>query len=188
MFDKKGLELAISTIVIIVISLAVLIGLIFLIKNGFVSFDEGTDPFLRASGASAAREACGIACRAEDENTFCCESLSIGGEEVFCSDSRLGVDCAINCEGFECFRGENFIEIIMGVGSNKVNCQTLVPTQCLVVNGQYFYDNIEGFNYEEGYNYLIKVKRIQIYTPETAPADASLYKYELIEILSKQRD
>ena len=88
------------------------------------------------------REACGIACRAGDMNTFCCDGFKVGDEDVFCADSRLEVDCSVNCEGFECSRGGNFIEIILGVGPNKVNCQTLVPTQCLVVNGQYFYVNV----------------------------------------------
>ena len=101
MIDKKGLEFAISTIVLLVISLAVLIGLIFLIRGGFISFDRGTGPFLRASGASAAREACGIACRAGDVNTFCCHNFSVGDEEVLCIDSRLNVDCTIDC-GFDC--------------------------------------------------------------------------------------
>ena len=80
------------------------------------------------------REACGIACRAGDMNTFCCDGFKVGDEDVFCADSRLEVDCSVNCEGFECSRGGNFIEIILGVGPNKVNCQTLVPTQCLVVS------------------------------------------------------
>ena len=52
---------------------------------------------------------------------------------------------------------------------------------------RFFDDNIEGFDYEERYNYLIKVKRTQIYTPETAPADASLYRFELVKLISKQR-
>ena len=101
MINKRGLELAISTIVLLVISIAVLIGLIFLIKSGFISFDRGTDSFLRASGAGAAREACGIACRAGDSATFCCHNFSVGDEEVLCVDSRLNVDCAIDC-GFDC--------------------------------------------------------------------------------------
>lgn len=101
-FGRKGLELAISTIVILVISLAVLIGMIFLIKSGFISFDEGTDPFLRASGASAARAACGIACRAGDAGTFCCQNFSIGREEVLCTNNSLSVDCSLDCSAVVC--------------------------------------------------------------------------------------
>ena len=36
----------------------------------------------------------------------------------------------------------------------------MIKGKCYVVNGKYFYDPIEGFNYEEGYNYEIEVERI----------------------------
>ena len=31
--------------------------------------------------------------------------------------------------------------------------------RCMVVNGELFYDAIEGFDYVEGFDYLLKVER-----------------------------
>ena len=45
-----------------------------------------------------------------------------------------------------------------------------------------FYDQIEGFNYEEGYEYEIVVEVTKVENP---PADASSLKYTLIEVVSK---
>ena len=60
------------------------------------------------------------------------------------------------------------------------------PIKCLSINGQPFYGAINGFNYEEGYEYVIKVRRTQIYTPENVPADLpSIYEYTLIRIISR---
>lgn len=76
-------------------------------------------------------------------------------------------------------------EMTFTVKPYKVDCQALVPTKCLVVNGEYFYDPITGFDYEEDYNYVIKVRRTQVYASANAPADISLYAYTLIRIVSK---
>ena len=102
--NRRGFELAISTIIMIVIGIAVLIGLIIMIKNGFISFGEGTDPFLTTSGASVVREACMIACRAESSVTFCCEKFKVDEQDILCTDSRLKIDCplAANCAVASC--------------------------------------------------------------------------------------
>lgn len=67
-----------------------------------------------------------------------------------------------------------------------VDCVGLVPMKCLVVDGEYFYDDIDGFEFEAGNSYILEIERVQIYTDETVPADASLYSYKLINILEKQ--
>lgn len=41
---------------------------------------------------------------------------------------------------------------------------------------------VQGFIYEEGYSYLLKVKKNHLANP---PADGSSWNYELIEIISK---
>ena len=48
---------------------------------------------------------------------------------------------------------------------------------------QYFYDQIEGFNYERGYEYVLKVKTIK--REEPVPADASSVRWYLVEQVSK---
>ncbi len=42
---------------------------------------------------------------------------------------------------------------------------------------------IEGFNYEEGFNYCLKVEIIHLVNP---PKDESNVKYKLVEIISKK--
>lgn len=48
----------------------------------------------------------------------------------------------------------------------------------------YLYDEIEGFNYELGYIYDIKVRKVEVENP---PADASSIKYILVNVRSKEK-
>jgi hypothetical protein len=73
------------------------------------------------------------------------------------------------------------------VGPKKVGCVGVAPMECLVVDGSLFYQRIEGFEYVEGYEYKLQIKRIKVYTKDTVPADASLYRYELINLISKRK-
>ena len=82
--------------------------------------------------------------------------------------------------------GDSSIETFI-VGPSKVDCVGIFPQKCLVVNGEYFYNTIDGFNYEDGYEYELLVNIIQIYDEINAPQDASIYKYELVQIISKQK-
>jgi len=45
------------------------------------------------------------------------------------------------------------------------------------------FDNIEGFEHEEGYEYILKLKQAK--HPDRDMADAPVYKYTLLEVLSK---
>ncbi|QQY34713.1 DUF4377 domain-containing protein [Chryseobacterium gleum] len=47
-----------------------------------------------------------------------------------------------------------------------------------------FYSSIEGFTYEPGYEYVLKVKTEKIENP---PADASSIRYTLVEQVSKTK-
>jgi len=74
------------------------------------------------------------------------------------------------------------------VASQTVDCTGVAPMKCLQVkekeseSWQNFYSNIEGFTYEPGYEYILKVKTEKIANP---PADASSIKYTLIKQVSK---
>ena len=48
---------------------------------------------------------------------------------------------------------------------------------------QYFYNQIEGFEHEPGYEYQIIVSKSKIENP---PADASSLKYKLVKVVSKK--
>ena len=100
--DKKGIEIAVSTLVIMIISIAVLIGLFFLFKENFLIFKDKTGSFLETSEGVAAKQACEIACRAESKLNYCCDEHRVKREEIKCNDERLEVDCSLNCEGFDC--------------------------------------------------------------------------------------
>lgn len=73
--------------------------------------------------------------------------------------------------------------VTFSVGSQQVDCVGVGPQKCLIVNGENFYDTIQGFEYQEGYEYELLVKRIE--REEPIPADASQFIYELKEVVSK---
>ncbi|MEE1885484.1 DUF4377 domain-containing protein [Pedobacter flavus] len=76
------------------------------------------------------------------------------------------------------------------VNSEKKECVSLVPQLCLQVKykssteWQNFYGPIEGFNFEPGNEYLIKIKTIDVKNP---PADGSTKRYVLKRIIKKTK-
>ncbi|WP_292010031.1 DUF4377 domain-containing protein [Chryseobacterium sp.] len=76
------------------------------------------------------------------------------------------------------------------VGPQTVDCTGVAPMKCLQVKEKAseewsnFYSNIEGFTYEPGYEYVLKVKTEKI---ANVPADASSIKYTLIKEVSKTK-
>lgn len=76
------------------------------------------------------------------------------------------------------------------VASRQGDCVGVAPMKCLLIkhsaegSWEFFYDNIEGFNYEPGYEYVIKVKTEEIENPA---ADQSSLKYILVKEVSKVR-
>lgn len=63
-----------------------------------------------------------------------------------------------------------------------------VQTQCLVVNGETFYEDIEGYDHQEGVGRTLKIARTQICDPDvfnSCPQDTvSIYSYRFLEIIS----
>jgi heat shock protein HslJ len=76
------------------------------------------------------------------------------------------------------------------VADHLVDCQGEGNQKCMLVKGKIvdnwstLYDNIEGFDYEEGYEYLLKVKVKKVKNP---PADASSIKFILVEVYEKKK-
>ncbi|MDR2951081.1 MAG: DUF4377 domain-containing protein [Prevotella sp.] len=74
------------------------------------------------------------------------------------------------------------------IASQQGDCVGVAPMECFLVkkDGQteweFFYNNIEGFNYEPGNEYVIEVKTEKIETPA---ADQSSLKYTLVKEVSK---
>lgn len=82
------------------------------------------------------------------------------------------------------------------IDSAKVPCTGVAPQQCLRVKKgpdfaaaewQYFYSSIEGFDYEPGNIYQLRVKEAPRNASEP-PADASSIIYTLVEVVDKKTD
>ena len=78
----------------------------------------------------------------------------------------------------------------MYVSDQTQDCVGVMPQKCLQVkfseseDWSNFHDAIEGFDYEQGYLYRLKVEKIQVENP---PADASSIRYRLVELLDKTK-
>ena len=77
---------------------------------------------------------------------------------------------------------------IFYVDSKLVECVGVGKQQCMLIKKEmesdwkFFYDNIDGFNFEKGFVYKLKV---HVTENENPPADSSSLKYSLVEILEK---
>jgi hypothetical protein len=75
------------------------------------------------------------------------------------------------------------------VASFTRTCQGMIEMQCMLVKEdpagewQNFYDAIEGFTYEPGYEYVLKVGWREIPNP---PQDSGSRAYWLIEVVEKK--
>ncbi len=57
-------------------------------------------------------------------------------------------------------------------------CVGVGPMQCLVVNGKFFYNSIEGYTHVEGEAAQICVAKTR--RPDPVPADAGIYLYRAV--------
>ena len=79
------------------------------------------------------------------------------------------------------------------VNSFRVPCEGVAPMQCLQIrkgNSEYwelFYSEIEGFEFEPGYLYRLRVREEKL-DPSQIPADASSVKYTLVSVEEKAMD
>ncbi len=80
------------------------------------------------------------------------------------------------------------VEKTLFVGPTLVDCEGVAPQKCMLVMDnpddgyQMFYGNIEGFDFEEGFEYELIVRVEEIENP---PADASSLKYTLVSVVNK---
>lgn len=78
--------------------------------------------------------------------------------------------------------------VTLYVGPEEVECTGVAPQTCLQVklspDEEYglFYDTINGFEFEPGFEYVLQVQVEQIENP---PADGSSLQYTLIQVVSK---
>lgn len=78
----------------------------------------------------------------------------------------------------------------MFVDAKKIACEGEGQTECLRVkeapdaSWTLFYRSIEGFTFEPGYLYELRVEVTSVAKP---PADASSRRYRLVEVVSKKK-
>ena len=76
------------------------------------------------------------------------------------------------------------------VADQRVYCEGVVPKKCLLVKREdqldffRFYDEIENFTFEPGYQYTLEVEVVKIPEP---PKDTSGYKYTLKKVVKREQ-
>lgn len=87
----------------------------------------------------------------------------------------------------------NMTEKTLWVNSAKVDCVGVGPMQCYQIKESeedpwmFFYQQIDGFDFQPGYIYRLKVQVESLDIEETL-ADKSNLEYTLVEVLSKEVD
>ena len=82
--------------------------------------------------------------------------------------------------------GQEYIETqVVTVGPTLAKCYGVGLRTCMVVDGLLFYDGIEGFEYETGYTYRLRIGKYDPWGGREPPQDASQYAYRLLEQLEK---
>ncbi len=77
------------------------------------------------------------------------------------------------------------------IADHLVNCEGVAPQKCMLYkesitdDWSFFYDTIEGFDYEEGYAYELEIEVSQLENP---PADGSSLHYSLVKVISKEKE
>ncbi|MEH6444275.1 MAG: DUF4377 domain-containing protein [Oceanospirillaceae bacterium] len=80
--------------------------------------------------------------------------------------------------------------LVFEVSPQTISCQGLqsAQLQCLIVNGEYFYDDILGFIHQPGKAATIEVERSQICDPSlinSCPQDIGIYQYRWLRNIPK---
>lgn len=90
------MELAISTIILMVIGIILLIGLISILFMGWDDFKTAISAALGSDMAKAQRD-CKIQCETDNSIDFCAEK-TVGTEKLKCTDAKIKpVDCSLTC-------------------------------------------------------------------------------------------
>ena len=74
------------------------------------------------------------------------------------------------------------------IGPERVDCPGgIIPNRkCLVMDGEPFYDYINGFSYQGGITWTLQVRRIEPWGEDGPPPDEPFYAYYLLNVLERQ--
>ena len=74
------------------------------------------------------------------------------------------------------------------VGPSRQECYGPFRRMCLIVDGNLFYEEIDEFTHEPGYEYYLRVQRYDAFPGQAEPPqDAGRYGYRLVEEISRTR-
>ena len=74
---------------------------------------------------------------------------------------------------------------VVTVAPALAKCYGVGLRTCMVVDGFLFYAEIEGFEYEAGYTYRLRIGKYDPWDGREPPQDADRYAYPLLELLEK---
>lgn len=111
-------------------------------------------------------------------NCFVIDGEISGCTRKFCSEETLEEPRCLKTKDNKTVYEE---ELLFKIGPEKINCANENNQECLVVDGELFYDDIEDFYFEPGFEYQVRVKKT------VSSDDSSTVKYKLIDILSKTK-
>jgi len=101
--NRKAMQLAISTIILLVIGVVILIAIIVAVTGGFDRLKGTTEPFTNTAEAIAVKDSCVMACENNVKISYCCDEREIDGNSIKCDDPRLDIqNCEITCEAGAC--------------------------------------------------------------------------------------
>ena len=96
--NKRAFQLAVSTMILLVLGVLILLGLVLALTG---SFERLRDAIRGYSGSDIdnLNKLCQSQCNLDNSYGFCCEERDLGDEKITCLDDRLAVSCDIDCEG-----------------------------------------------------------------------------------------
>ena len=97
MKDKRGLELTINTMILIVLGVLILIALILAFTGAWGKF-VNTIRGYSGSEIDNLTKLCQSQCDLDNKNSYCCEEKNLKEEKITCQDERLYHECEINCQ------------------------------------------------------------------------------------------
>lgn len=87
-----------------------------------------------------------------------------------------------------CHSGDNREKLV--IASIQADCVGVAPMKCMLVkrvnqpDWEFFYNTIEGFTYEPGYEYVVEIRSENVENPA---ADQSSIRYILVKQISKEK-
>lgn len=95
--QKRGYELAISTLVIFILGIAVLIGLILALQYGFGVLKKDVGETGKQIDLQSIKADCSLACSGGNAKDYCCKEFSFEEKTIKCGDDEIDISCDLNC-------------------------------------------------------------------------------------------